>query len=484
MTTWTVFNAGSPGLANETDGPIALSTGFQINDGGTYWCTGIEFFASSVAPTGVVATLYERNTDESPGATPGATLATKAAPGAITPGVRNQILFDTPVPVTAALFPNGMYATYTTANRYTATGGYFSGGSDVSGPITAYQTGTVGFNGRFRVAGPPTDATNSYPQLTSGGGGYWVSPIITDEDPSGAEDVVEIDAGPRGARVGGSPAVTVSDVIVADGGPRGAQAGGSPAVTVVDHVVADGGPRGARAGGSPAQTVSDVILADGGPRGARAGGSPATASEVLPVDVTDIDRPIGARAGGSGAFTIISNGPTLDDGAVWPMLVQVLACLEEAADQVEAPPLYRSIRMGDSAQANISPSEDECCSGLAWVRPVSIAPTNAFPTPESAYTNCPPGELAVVVEIGMIRCAPIMAPGSDDAFLVPTAAQHAQTAFRVMNDAAALRRAACCMIGRGYLVMIGSWSPLPLEANCVGGSMQITVAAPFCERTC
>jgi hypothetical protein len=200
--------------------------------------------------------------------------------------------------------------------------------------------------------------------------------------------------------------------------------------------------------------------------------------------VTIVDRPGGARAGSSDA-TVTAASASQPDISVWPMLVRMLACLEAAADEVESPPLYRSIRVGEGIQANISPTEDECCSGLAWVRPVSIGPTNNFPTPESVWSNCPPGELAVELELGMLRCAPFMAPGSsDDALLIPTSAQHAQLAYRVMADAAAMRRAACCMIELGYSVFVGSWSPAATETNCAGGTVRVTVAVPFCERTC
>lgn len=459
MTTWTVFHTGSPGLPNETDGPIAVSTGFTINDGGTYWCTGVEFFAATTPPTGVSVALWERNPDESFGATPGALLASEPAPGAITGGVRNQILFDTPVPVTAALFPNGLYATMRTGNNYVASGGTFTSGGLVNGPITAYQAGSPGANGRFKVTPTPTGAADSYPNTQFGGNGYWVSPIITDEDPGGETDVVVTDAGPGGARAGGSPAAVVIDVVVPDG------------------------PSGSRAGGSPAALVLDTVVLDGGPRGARAGGSPAEVDEGS-ADVTVVDHPSGARAGGSPA-TVTTASAAVPDTSVWPMLVQLLACLSTAADEVEAPPLYRQIRTGDSIQASISPTQDECCQGLAWLRPVSISPTNVFPTPESTWQACPPGELAVEVELGMLRCAPFMAEGSSDAdLLIVTEGQWATTTSRVLADAAAMRRAACCMIALGYSVFVGSWSPVAVEANCTGGTLRITVAVPFCERTC
>jgi hypothetical protein len=121
-------------------------------------------------------------TDETPSGL-GTLLASKTPAGAINAGVRNQILFDTPVPVSAALYVNGMYATVYTANRYAATGGFFNAADVVSGPIRAYQHGGgVGSNGRFKTTA--TGAANSYPDGQFGGGGYWVSPIVSDVNPS------------------------------------------------------------------------------------------------------------------------------------------------------------------------------------------------------------------------------------------------------------------------------------------------------------
>jgi hypothetical protein len=197
MTEWVVFGTGTPAATNETDGPIAVSTGFVINDGGTYWCTGVEFYAASSAPSGVSVALWSRVTDESASGL-GTLLASKTAPGAITPGVRNRIDFDTAVEVTAAAYPNGLYATMRTSNNYVATGAYFSSGpgasGETSGPITAYAntspTTAAGFNGRFKVGA--TSAAAGYPTDTFNAGGYWVSPVITDVDPSGGPPVTGV----------------------------------------------------------------------------------------------------------------------------------------------------------------------------------------------------------------------------------------------------------------------------------------------------
>lgn len=218
MAEWVVFGSGTPGAPNETDGPIAVSTGFTINDAGTYWCTAIEFYAASSAPTGVSVALWSRDPDESPTGA-GVLLASKAA-GSIVAGTRNRVAFDTAVEVTAAAYPNGLYATMRTANNYVATGGYFASAGETSGPITAYQNNAgVGFNGRFKVSPTPTGAADSYPNQTFGGGGYWVTPVLTDVDPEGGTPVTITAAVVAEARVMAATVtqeVTAAAAIVAD----------------------------------------------------------------------------------------------------------------------------------------------------------------------------------------------------------------------------------------------------------------------------
>jgi hypothetical protein len=474
VTTWTVFHTGTPALPNETDGPIAVSTGFTINDGGTYWCIGVEFYAATSAPTGVSVALWERNTDESFGATPGALLASEPAPGAITPGVRNQIMFDTAVQVTAALFPNGLYATMRTGNNYVATGGTFSGGSLVNGPITAYQAGSPGANGRFKVTPAPTGAADSYPNTQFGGNGYWVSPIITDVDPGGGTNV-EVTDTPGPALAGGAPDAAAAGVVVVD--QRGpALGGGTPAAAEVGVQVNDSaGP--ALAGGTPSGLAGDLFVTDT-PGGVLAGGSPASVATGESVEI--VDRPAPALAGGSPADVTLST--TEPDTAVWPLLQAALVCLQTQMAGVESPPMYVQLRPGVAFTAGLSQVQDECCQGSAWIRVVNITPTDNFPEVASAAGNCSPMALAVELELGTLRCAPTRSNLVEGEIV--TATQWSDTVRLIMNDAAALRRTACCIAALVDNYVIGQWTPQQVEANCAGGTMTMTIQAPACDFTC
>lgn len=472
MTTWTVFATGSPGNPNNDDGTAyTLHTGWRINQAGSFWCVGVEWFTPTTLPPGdVIVGLFARVDD----ATSGGILAQKTvAASSLTPGARNQIFFDPGDEVAVSQADvNGFYASVFTPSRYASTGSYF-GADDIVGPITAWSNGSVGGNGRFFAGG--TGLT--YPNGQFAAGGYWMSPIITDEDPGGATDLNLTDrSGP--VLLGGSPDRLLADLVWTDRSGPVLAGGSADALASVLLLPDRSGPT--FLGGSTDRLVQDLVLADrSGPT--LAGGSPAVFTEQ-PVEPLELQDQLGSGVLAGGSPDALTIAEASGDLSVWPMLVQALACLENAADTLPSPPKYRSIRGGGSVVAGIDPTTDECCEGLAWVRVVSISPTADFPTPASGYQPCPAPELAVELELGIVRCSPYFAGGQNDA-LLPTTAMHLAAVQAVMADAAALRTAACCLAAQRTLT-IGTWSPVENEANCTGGTLRVTVAVPFCERTC
>jgi hypothetical protein len=443
---YVVFAAGSPGAPDEADGPIALATGFEIISPGNYWVTHIEWFVPTNTPSGVEVAIWARTDD----ATPGANLTGNLAwAGPFVNGTRNRFTLPTPILVTTALYPNGLYAVLKTGNRYTATAAYFNATGETNGPLRAWVKQLNKANGRFKVSPVPVDA--EYPNNDFNGGGYWISPVVTDVDP------------------GGSP-INITDT------PGTSMAGGSPAPTAVGTVLTDT-PGTGQAGGSPATVTTGVGITDT-PGGAAAGGSPDQA--LTNVTITIVDAPGTSFAGGSGAT--VTAADTLADLSVWPLLAGALVCLQDAMGEVESPPKYVSIRPGLAFSAGLSQMEDECCEGSAWIRVVNIVPTDDFPTPRAGASNCAPAALAVELELGALRCRPTSS--NLDASRIVTSAQWAEMTRLVMSDAAALRRAACCIAGLVGNSTIGTWTPQAVEANCMGGTMTMTIQAPNCEISC
>lgn len=169
------------------------------------------------------------------------------------------------------------------------------------------------------------------------------------------------------------------------------------------------------------------------------------------------------------------------DPIAWPLIGDMVACLEQQVGCVDDPPAVVSARPGDRIELLISEADDECCNGLAWVRLVSIYPSSDFPGADTEASNCGPRGWAVVLEIGVARCAP-----TPDTTRVPTAEEWTEITGKVMADAAAIRRTVLCFKTlperEDTMWLVGGYTPLPTEGGCVGGSMQVTVHALACDR--
>lgn len=172
--------------------------------------------------------------------------------------------------------------------------------------------------------------------------------------------------------------------------------------------------------------------------------------------------------------------PTADP-MVMPRARELLLCLEQEIAKVLDPPTYVQLRTGAVVPHLISENEDECCAGLAWVRPVSFWPSSdAFPGQDEAPQPKGVAGWAITLELGAIRCAP-----TPDAGSLPTAAEWDAITQAVMDDAAAMRRAICCYIeampSRARNVLPGLWQPLDTSGGCAGGVMTVTLRAPACD---
>lgn len=170
------------------------------------------------------------------------------------------------------------------------------------------------------------------------------------------------------------------------------------------------------------------------------------------------------------------------DPLVTPLAEDLLGCLSQEIAKVAVPPKYVQFRVGAVVDHLISETEDECRSGLAWVRPVTFFPASGtFPAQDETPMAKGTQAWAVTFELGVIRCAP-----TGDERTLPTAGQWENTFRAVMDDAAAMRRAVCCFgelkTGRVRNGLVpGPWLPLSVQGGCVGGVMTVTVQGPACD---
>lgn len=169
------------------------------------------------------------------------------------------------------------------------------------------------------------------------------------------------------------------------------------------------------------------------------------------------------------------------DPVVMPLAREMLECLDQEIHKVLKPPAYVQLRAGNIVAHLLSTSSDECCQGLAWVRPVSFFPSSGtFPAQDEVPQKGGVRSWAITLELGAIRCFPT--PGASS---IPTEDQWDAATQAQMDDAAAFRRAVCCFIdakpGRSGRVLIGQWEPLSIEGGCSGGIMPVTIQGPACD---
>jgi hypothetical protein len=279
-----------------------------------------------------------------------------------------------------------------------------------------------------------------------------------------------------GATLGGTPDAPGAATFVPDGS-GGAGGGSSPGGLSVGVVLADTSG-GFGMGPSPSAIAQGVVLADAS-GGAGAGSS--TGLVAVPQDVTITDSSGGAGAGSSREVADEPTPTVVHDTMVMPVLLSALACLQDEAAKVAKPPALYTIRPGDSFEPSADPWTDECCVGIGWTRMVSSFETYDFPAPASVMEgNCPPHSWAVVIEVGINRCVPVAGDGRGS---IVTSEQWLEAAIAQADDGAALRRVLCCLRELYDVadVTAGQVNPLPLQANCGGVVLQITVRRDACD---
>jgi len=160
-----------------------------------------------------------------------------------------------------------------------------------------------------------------------------------------------------------------------------------------------------------------------------------------------------------------------------PVVQALKDCYCTQLQLVSTPVADCCIRPGEVAYG-ISLTQDECCSGLGWVRVVNWGA--GFPGPEEQPTRCLPTQWRLDLELGAVRCAPV-----GTAETLPTCEEWTAAHNLMMEDAMARRQAVAGCFATGdpnRLVSFGEWQPIGPEGRCVGGTLSITVEVLPCDE--
>lgn len=170
------------------------------------------------------------------------------------------------------------------------------------------------------------------------------------------------------------------------------------------------------------------------------------------------------------------------DPLVMPLALDLLDCYAQELAKLENIPKSIGLRPGTNVDFLMSTSEDECCGGLAWVRPAGFFPSSQnFPAQDTAPNKQGVISWAVTLELGYVTCAPT--PDEDE---IPSNTDWLNVTQDVMDAGAAMRRAICCFIEadrprRLQNTLPGLWQPVAVQGGCVGGLIPVTLRGPACD---
>lgn len=154
------------------------------------------------------------------------------------------------------------------------------------------------------------------------------------------------------------------------------------------------------------------------------------------------------------------------DRAVWPVLISLAECLcQQITDSGLPEPCFCGIYPGQQVPFDYCDGCEDGKCGQAWVRLSQTYLSKIFPAPDPEGTCIAP--LAFVVEVGIIRCAPV----ADENGNPPSMADQLDTALLQVNDMMAMRRAimCCTQAFKHRRHVLQNYTPVGPLGGCVGG---------------
>lgn len=180
----------------------------------------------------------------------------------------------------------------------------------------------------------------------------------------------------------------------------------------------------------------------------------------------------------------IADDGTVLDGIGSPVVANLLNAtadlFTELAERDEdvVPPCAVMVLSGAAAVVDRGLDETSDCCGQLWVRLVDLYPSSAFPEPD-AGPHREDLSWAVVVELGLVRPAPVVRD-VDNVAVVPTAAEEQDAAAVALVDAAILREAVLnryrvAIDDEDVAVVLGGFTPFGPDGGVVGGVLTATI---------
>jgi hypothetical protein len=180
----------------------------------------------------------------------------------------------------------------------------------------------------------------------------------------------------------------------------------------------------------------------------------------------------------------VVGGQVLDPVAA-PVLAAVLGAVLDRYDELAAAdpsvvaPCAAGVLSGAAAVVDRGLDEASGCCGQLWVRLVNLYPTAQFPAQDATSVGDRDLSWAVVVEVGVVRPAPVVREAGTE-LLLPTMEEETAAADRAVLDAAIVRDALLYTYADALDVgmVLGAFVPFGPDGGVVGGATTATVHVP------
>lgn len=152
------------------------------------------------------------------------------------------------------------------------------------------------------------------------------------------------------------------------------------------------------------------------------------------------------------------------DAPVFSTLIELQQCLCEEIESRNLPAVcFCGVVPGAETILDFSQG------GQAWVRLQTAFPSRTFPEQDQTLRSCQAG-LAYTVEIGIVRCAPMMSDDGEP----PTLEEQFEATRLQLADMEAMRAALqCCLRKKDSL--LGAYIPIGPEGGALGGAWTVYV---------
>lgn len=156
---------------------------------------------------------------------------------------------------------------------------------------------------------------------------------------------------------------------------------------------------------------------------------------------------------------------------------QLLECLRTAIQDGPYPIAdeYVCLRFGNQVNPSLGTLTDECCTGLTWVRVVTVEGVQDPSDPQ--YNACLSAQRRLTLEMGTARCIPfgtVEQPTTCD--------QWTEATLKMDADHAAMEQALCCfrdvVQAQSFapdVIEVGVYEPFGPDGGCISGTLQITL---------